>query len=219
MCRPIEFELAFEKPPIPEGKSAAKHLRRGAAGGNALCRGSGGWHDSQLTPAGARPRIPEDAEVEVFSSDRQRDLQTARVVGDLLHVEPVVDRRLREKSYGQAEGKPQAWLDQRFIPPSAVGDRMRHDEGLPGAEAKASFAQRIYAVMDAILESSCDHQIIVTHDFAVTFALAWWIRMQIESLGYVNFRVDSGSITELWEDDYFHNRQIVGLSDTRHLAT
>ena len=41
----------------------------------------GGWHDSQLTPAAAaslaealRARIPEDAEVEVFSSDLQRDL-------------------------------------------------------------------------------------------------------------------------------------------------
>ena len=41
----------------------------------------GGWHDSQLTSAGARAaasiaealrsRIPEDADVEVFSSDRQ----------------------------------------------------------------------------------------------------------------------------------------------------
>ena len=41
----------------------------------------GGWNDSQLTPIGARAavsiakalraRIPEDAEVEVFSSDLQ----------------------------------------------------------------------------------------------------------------------------------------------------
>ena len=189
----------------------------------------GGWHDSQLTPTGARAaasiaealraRIPEDADVEVFSSDLQRALQTARVVGDLLQVEPVLDRRLREKSYGQAEGRPQEWLDQRFVPPPAVGDRMRHDEGVPGAETKASFAQRIYAVMDAILEGCCEHQVIVTHGFAVTFALASWIKMPIESLGYVNFRVAAGSITELREDDYFHNRQIVSLNDTRHLAT
>ena len=188
----------------------------------------GGWHDSKLTPAGVRAaasiaeelraRIPEDADAEVFSSDLQRALQTARVVGDLLHVEPVLDRRLREKSYGQAEGKPQEWLDQRFIPPPAVGDRMRHDEGVPGAETKASFAQRVYAVVDAILESNCEHQVIVTHGFAVTFALASWIKMPIESLGYVNFRVTSGSITELCEDDYFHNRQIASLNDIRHLA-
>ncbi len=117
----------------------------------------GGWHDSQLTPAGERAaasiaealraRIPGDARVELFSSDLQRALQTARVVGDLLHVEPVVDRRLREKSYGEAEGRPDEWLRQRFVPPPRVGDRMEHDEGRPGAGTKLAFAQRIYAVM------------------------------------------------------------------------
>jgi len=188
----------------------------------------GGWHDSQLTPAGARAaawiaealrsRIPGDAHVELFSSDLQRALQTARVVGDLLHVEPVLDRRLREKSYGEAEGKPQEWLNQRFVPPPAAGDRMEHDEGVPGAETKMAFAQRVYAAMDAILESCCEHQVIVTHGFAVTFVLASWIRMPIESVGYVNFRAGCASITVLREDDYFHNRQVVSLGDTRHLA-
>ena len=42
--------------------------------------------------------------------------------------------------------------------------------------------------------------------------------MPIESLGYVSFQAVSGSITVLREDDYFHNRQIVSLGDTRHLA-
>ena len=188
----------------------------------------GGWHDSHLTAAGTRAaaaiagelrsRLPENAQVELFSSDLQRARQTARVVGDLLHVEPVVDRRLREKSYGEAEGRPQEWLDQRFVPPPAVGDRMDHDEGVAGAETKRAFAQRIYAVMDAILESRCEHQVIVTHGFTVTFVLTSWIRMPIESVGYVNFRAASGSITVLREDDYFHNRQVVSLGDTCHLV-
>jgi len=188
----------------------------------------GGWHDSQLTTAGARAassialalrsRIPEHAPVELFSSDLRRALRTARAVGDLLRVEPVLDRRLREKSYGAAEGRPRAWLNQRFVPPPAVGDRMEHDEGVLGSETKLAFAQRVYAVMDAILESSCEHQVIVTHGFAVTFVLGSWIRMPIESLGYVNFRAASGSITVLREDDYFHNRQVVSLGDTHHLA-
>jgi probable phosphoglycerate mutase len=189
----------------------------------------GGWHDSQLTPAGARAaatiaealrsRIPEDAHVEVFSSDLRRALQTAGVVGDLLHVEPVTDRRLREKSYGDAEGRSQEWLDQRFGPPPVSGNRMEYDEGVPGAETTMAFAKRLYAAVDVILESSCEHQVIVTHGFAITFVVASWIRMPIESLGYVNFRAASGSITLLHEDDYFHNRQLAILGDTRHLAS
>jgi probable phosphoglycerate mutase len=189
----------------------------------------GGWHDSELTPAGQhaatsiaealRGQIPVDADVELYSSDLQRALQTARVVGDLMQVEPIVDGRLREKSYGVAEGKPQKWLGGQFVPPPPVGDRMHHDEGVPGAETKAAFAQRVYAASDAIMASSCEHQIIVTHGFAVTFVLASWIKMPIESVGFVSFRAAPGSISTLREDDYFHNRQVVSLGDTRHLSS
>ncbi len=42
--------------------------------------------------------------------------------------------------------------------------------------------------------------------------------MPIEALGYVNFPVASGSMTVLREDDYFHNREVVSLGDTSHLA-
>ncbi|MFE4255802.1 histidine phosphatase family protein [Streptomyces sp. NPDC056910] len=83
-------------------------------------------------------------------------------VAGLLGVKLILDSRLREKSYGEAEGMPQ-WLERRFVPPPTVGERMDHDEGVEGAETKADWAQRIYAAMDEILQSSCAHQIIVTH--------------------------------------------------------
>lgn len=182
-----------------------------------------GWHDSLLTPAGLgvaagiaeklRSGIPQDAHVELFSSDLQRALQTASIVGDRLNAEPVLDRRLREMSYGEAEGRPQAWLDERFVPPPVVGNRMEHDVGVPGAESRMAFAQRVYAVMDRILASAFDHQVIVTHGFALTFVVASWIKMPVESVGYVNFTAPSGSITVLREDDYFHNRVVASLGE------
>ncbi|MFH8371182.1 histidine phosphatase family protein [Streptomyces sp. NPDC018031] len=187
----------------------------------------GGWHDSKLTPAGVRAaasvaqalraRIPEDAEVELFSSDLQRASRTAEAVAELFGVELILDRRLREKSYGEAGGMPQEWLDRRFVPPPAVGERMDHDEGVAGSETKAAWAQRIYAAMDEVLQSACEHQIMVTHGGSLTFVVASWIKMPIESAGYVSFRAPSGSITTLSEDDFFHNRQVVSLGDTLHL--
>ncbi|WP_431040752.1 histidine phosphatase family protein [Streptomyces sp. P1-3] len=189
----------------------------------------GGWHDSQLTPSGVRAaasiaqalraQIPDGAEVELFSSDLQRTRQTAEKVAALFGMKPILDRRLREKSYGEAEGRPQEWLDKRFVPPPAVGERMEHDAGVAGAETMAAFAQRVYAAMDEILQNPYEHQIVVTHGFALTFVVASWIGMPPESLGHVNFRAPSGSITTLREDDFFHNRQVVSLGDTRHLAS
>lgn len=189
----------------------------------------GGWHDSHLTPTGLseavsiaqrlRSEIPEGAEVELISSDLERARQTADEVAPLFGVKPTLDRRFREKSYGEAEGRPQEWLDKRFISPPAVGERMEHDEGVPGAETKAAFARRVYEAMDEILQHPYEHQIIVTHGFALTFVVAAWIKMPIESLGYANFRAPSGSITTLREDDFFHNRQVVSLGDTHHLQS
>ncbi|QLE75457.1 histidine phosphatase family protein [Streptomyces rectiverticillatus] len=189
----------------------------------------GGWHDSPLTPAGRRAAasiaralraaVPDGAGVELFSSDLQRTRQTAEEVAGLLGVEPVLDRRLREKSYGEAEGRPQEWLDRRFVPPPAAGDRMGHHEGVPGAETRAVFARRVYAAVDEILRRPCAHQVIVTHGFALTFVVAAWIGMPFEALGRVSFRAAPGSITTLREDDFFHNRQVAGLGDTRHLGS
>lgn len=187
----------------------------------------GGWHDSRLTPAGVRAaasiaqalraRIPDGAEVELFSSDLQRTRRTAEETAELFGTKPILDHRLREKSYGQAEGRPQEWLGRRFVPPPALGERMDHDEGVEGAETKAELAQRIYAAMDEILQRPCEHQVIVTHGGSLTFVVASWIKMPLQSAGYASFRAPSGSITTLREDDFFHNRQVISLGDTRHL--
>ncbi|MGW5344993.1 histidine phosphatase family protein [Streptomyces sp. HUAS TT3] len=187
----------------------------------------GGWHDSTLTAEGLREaaaiaralraEIPAGAEVELISSDLLRTRRTAQEIAALFGVETVLDPRLREKSYGEAEGRPQEWLDKRFVPPPATGDRMGHDEGIEGAETRAAFAGRIYEAMEEILRRPYEHQVIVTHGFALTFVVAAWIGMPVESLGHVNLRAPSGSITHLREDDFFHNRQLVRLGDTRHL--
>ncbi|MFI6394949.1 histidine phosphatase family protein [Nonomuraea sp. NPDC050547] len=187
----------------------------------------GGWHDSQLTPAGLRAaasiaqalraEIPDGVEVELFSSDLLRTRQTAEKIAELFGVKPILDHRLREKSYGVAGGRPQEWLDQRFVPPPAVGERLEHDEGVEGAETKAALAQRIYTAMDEVLQRPCEHQIIVTHGGSLTFVVASWIKMPIGAVGHASFRAPSGSITTLREDDFFHNRQVVSLGDTRHL--
>jgi 2,3-bisphosphoglycerate-dependent phosphoglycerate mutase len=188
----------------------------------------GGWYDSHLTPAGLaaadsigarlRATIPPDAMVELYTSDLQRTHETATAIGKHLRRDPQIDRGLREKSYGEAEGKPQDWLDRRFIPPPASGDRLHHDEGVRGSETRWMLAERVYASMDRIRNTGCPYQIIVTHGFAAQMVVAWWIGMPLAALGHVAFNTPSGSITELREDDFFHNRQVYRLGDLSHLA-
>ncbi len=187
----------------------------------------GGWHDSELTELGRahaariaaamRDLVPEDTTVELYSSDLRRTMEVAERIAEVLDVPAVSDPGLREKSYGAAEGRPQTWLEQRFIPPPTKGNRMDHFEGIEGSETKREFAERIYEALDKALDGSAEHVVIVTHGFALTFVVAAWVGMPIDALGYVNLRSSSGSITVLREDDFFHNRQLVSLNSVAHL--
>ncbi len=187
----------------------------------------GGWHDSELTALGrahaasiaaaVRELVPSDTTVGLYSSDLKRAMAVAERIGDVLDVPAASDPGLREKSYGAAEGRPQTWLEERFVPPPATGNRMDHFEGIEGAETKREFAERIYAALARVLDGSGEHVVIVTHGFALTFVVAAWIGMPIDALGYINLRSSAGSITVLREDDYFHNRQLVSLNNVGHL--
>jgi probable phosphoglycerate mutase len=185
----------------------------------------GGWFDSELTALGLdqarRIATALAASVQpgakLYSSDLRRTTQTAATIGDLLQLQPSWMSELREKSYGVGEGKPDAWFRERFVPPPQSGERMDHDEGLTGAETKLQWAERVYAGMDKILADSSPQKVIVTHGGSATYVIARWIGMPIDSLSHVSFKVDSGSISRLIEDDYFHNRAVARLNDTTHL--
>lgn len=190
----------------------------------------GGWHDSALTPHGlaqarriaARLRevIPTETQPELYTSDLQRCLQTAQVISESLQSPTQVMPDLREVSYGEAEGRPQAWLDARFVFPPAAGNQARldHQFGIAGAETRRDIAQRVYRAMDTILASPAEYQVIVTHGFALTFVVAAWIGMPLEAAGLIGLPVSSGSITTLRQEPPFHNRSIVTLNDTSHLG-
>ena len=187
----------------------------------------GGWYNSGLTDLGLsqasrigqriRKLLPEGAPAELYSSDLLRAYQTAEAIANRLRTPIQTMADLREKSYGDAEGKPQAWLDGRFVYPPKIGDRMDHREGITGAESRREFAARIYRAMDRILASPCPYQIVVTHGFALTFVVAAWITMPLDAAGQIAVQSTSGGISHLFEDDVFSNRGIVSLNDTSHL--
>lgn len=188
----------------------------------------GGWYDSPLTDIGRQQAdavgakiaklVGDRRPVEVYSSDLLRAAQTADIVADRLGVPVEYWSDLRERSYGVAGGKPQSWLDGRVVFVGKNGDRLNHRDGIEGAETKREFLGRVYRAMDRIIESPCATQVIVTHGFALTFAVAAWIKMPLESAGWVNFRSNAGGITHLHEDDVHFNRCVISLNDRAHLT-
>lgn len=189
----------------------------------------GGWYDSHLTPRGLQEAeqigdhllalVPVGATPQLVSSDLLRTRQTAEAIAAALGVEPVLDADLREKSYGVAEGGPQRWLDERFVFPPAVGERMDHHEGIDGGETKREWVERAYAAVARLQAEPAEHRIVVTHAGTANWVIAAWMRIPVEACAYVSFRVSSGSVTVLEEDDRFHNRALTVLGSRSFLTS
>jgi len=70
-----------------------------------------GHIDTFLTPKGtfqarlAGEHLKKYKIDKIYTSDLRRAYQTATVIGDILGIEPIVDKRIREMSFGQWEGK------------------------------------------------------------------------------------------------------------------
>ena len=86
-----------------------------------------------------------------------------------------------------------------------------------GAETRREFAERIYQIMDEIYSSDSSTCVVVSHGFALTFIVSWWIGLPKERAGYVSFKSTPTGMTLLVEDDWFHNRSVKYLSDIEHL--
>lgn len=186
----------------------------------------GGWYDTPLTDLGRRQaeaianRLADlcaGQSPSLVSSDLLRCHETAEIIGRHLSLAPSLTPNLREMSCGVAEGQPQAWLSARRLPVPEEGG-LDDTGGIEGAETRRQTGTRIYRAMDEILAEQADCHIIVTHAFALTFVIAWWIGMPIESLGRVNFPVSSGSITHLTEHSFWKSRAVATLGEKDHLA-
>ena len=181
----------------------------------------GGWHDSALTEkgladaarCGERLREMGLDGAPIFASDLTRTRQTAEMIAQCLGSRIRLDPRLREMSFGEVEGM---LLEDLYINiTSSDGENRLDHRGVAGGETKRELATRLYEAMEEISQQK--RAILCTHGYAATFLVAWWIRMPIDSVGYVNFRVRPGSITHLREDDLHANRILVSLGDVRHL--
>jgi len=182
----------------------------------------GGWYDSELTnkgkadaaACGRRLAELELHGVPVFSSDLARTRQAAQAIAACLGSEIHYDARLREMSFGEAEGLNQADVGGPIL--SSDGDNRLDYRSAFGGETKRELASRLYEVMAEISQQT--RAIVCTHGYAATFLIAYWIGMPLESVGYVNFRLSPGSITSLVEDDVYANREVRYVGDVRHLC-
>ncbi|EEN87179.1 phosphoglycerate mutase family protein [Rhodococcus erythropolis SK121] len=187
----------------------------------------GGWHNSVLTPAGRRDagliaealkrrRTGTSRPVRITSSDLERCTETSTIIARTLDAPATTDTRLREISFGEAEGRPNSWLAQRQVP-APDNNRLDHHGPVAGAETRRDIASRVHEFMRELMDDLDHDHIVVTHGFAHTFVVSAWLQIPVEAAGFATFATTPGAITHLRHDDYWRNRTLAQLADTAHL--
>ena len=176
----------------------------------------GGWFNSELTAKGEQQAIELPKKLEklgfdiqsltVYSSDLKRAAQTAQILTNNTTLDPILDQRLREMSFGTHEGMDQGEHNKIMTPLSPNGDRLEH-RICDGAENRRIVATRISEFLEEVMKSEQD-KVIVTHGFAATFVIAAFQKIDISAMGYINYKLTPGSISILEEDNLFRNRTI-----------
>ena len=176
----------------------------------------GGWFDSELTEHGERQaekisnKILELGfdirNVPVYSSDLKRAASTAQILTRGTNNSPILDPRLREMSFGTHGGMTQQEHNKFMIPIPPDGNRLDH-RICNGAESRRNVADRIFEFVGELNVDTKD-VIVVTHGFAATLFIAAFQKIEISSVGYINYKLRPGSTTIIEEDDLFKNRTI-----------
>jgi len=118
--------------------------------------------------------------------------------------------------YGEAEGKPNHWINENIKPSPLTENRLDH-RVFTNAESRREIGTRISKILERIIQDPTQNIIVVTHGFALSFLIMSWLKVPVDHMDYVNFKATPGGITFLQEDEFFRNRNVIYLNKTEHL--
>lgn len=151
-------------------------IRHGQTTYNAAGRMQGHL-DTELTEAGyAQARAAADLMAgkgitKIVASTLTRAAETARVIGERIGVDVLLDDRLRETHLGEWQGKSSAEVDDEAPGARAI---WRHDPtwAPPGGESRVEVAERARPVIDELMSSYDDWEdasvLVVAHGGAIS---------------------------------------------------
>jgi probable phosphoglycerate mutase len=157
-------------------------IRHAESVANAERRFTRGPHEP-LTPRGREDALRKGRQilgcfdpVALYTSPFVRALETARLIGSALGLEPRLAQDLREQDFGELRGHSYA---DYVSDPSASGlGRWTHRP--PGGETLAEVAQRAGRALDAIAAAHFGEEVIVVSHGAVMAALRAWAQQRFD---------------------------------------
>jgi broad specificity phosphatase PhoE len=149
----------------------------------------------------------------IYSSDLQRAATTARILGDALGLEPILDTNWRERHVGRFEGLTTDDIKAQF--PDVWESLRTGPLDPPGGEAQDEVMERAATAFDALVAQHPNEMTaVVSHGGIIHATVHYALDLPPSALGRLSFRGNTGiSIVEI--DDYLS--RLVCLNDTAHL--
>ena len=189
---------------------------------------SGGWTDTPLTILGREQanligqRLSQEINKKdyvLYSSDLKRAWQTAEIVGEILNLNVITDKGLREINTGVAAGKTKDWANANRNPKKGKGFDLDYQESRAGVTWR-QFYHRVWQCIEQIYDSNLAKKknlIIVTHGGTLGFIIAWWMKYEEQMLSKSYFSASPASLSFLQETEN-HRHILKSLNDTSHLS-
>ncbi|WP_025692875.1 histidine phosphatase family protein [Paenibacillus zanthoxyli] len=186
---------------------------------------TGGWTDTPLTELGRKQaeiignKLSEcinSKEYTLYSSDLLRAAQTAKIIGEQLSFEVILDHNLREINTGVAAGKSKEWARENRKPRGEAFDLdyQEFDDG----ETWRQFYSRVCDCMNAICKSETEKNVlVVTHGGTLGYIVAWWLGFQPDMVAKSFFSSSTGGISVLSKNSFQQN-VVNKFNDTSHLT-
>ena len=175
---------------------------------------TGGWTDTPLTARGQAQIAATATALQrmapgspVVSSDLQRTMQSAEIIGRAVNSKPVVNPLLREINTGAATGLTQAEADAIAQPPPSQFDP--DWSAFEGAESYRALAERMARALALLEALGHERLIVVGHGVSGAMLLKQWLRL--EPLQPVSLRLGPASPSEVRINEW-NERQLVRLN-------
>lgn len=155
----------------------------------------------------------------VYSSSLKRAVQTARIIGRTLEIEPKPGiQALNEIDFGDLTGLTDQQINERY---GTLMERRRNFEAdlpFPGGECGAQVFARAYPCLLNIAQSGAEHAVCVTHGGTIRSVVAGILRLDQKYRLAIARTLENSSITILEYNRKKQNFTVETVNDYAHLS-
>ncbi|MFX1565199.1 MAG: histidine phosphatase family protein [Promethearchaeota archaeon] len=185
---------------------------------------TGGWTNTPLTELGRKQaqltgqeleKLLPNSSVGFYTSDLERALQTAQIIGSIIGVTPVAKKALRELHWGIAMDMT---LEEARKLEREKTEPLLDWVPFPEAESWRMLHQRITPFLEQLDKTESGSVLIVSHGNAIEECIFWWLEISLDQRRKLSFTIAPCSITHLCTNDW-QQKVVTFANRVRHLQS